>query len=582
MRSTEPAPAAWWVVIASSVVVGLIAGYGAVVFRAMIAAIHNLCFLGRLSLDYDANLHTPASPWGLGIIVVPVAGAVVVAFLVKTFAPEAKGHGVPEVMDAVYYHEGKIRPIVAAVKSIASAISIGSGGSVGREGPIIQIGAAFGSAVGQVISMPARQRAMLIAAGAGGGIAATFNTPIGGIVFAIELVMPVVSPMSLLCVALSCVAATYVGRSFFGVLPSFNVPSLALVEGPGVPVSVLPWFVLFGLLLGLAAWTMTRGLYWFEDLFDSLPGNYYTRHMSGMFLVGLIVYGFMTLSSPLFGQPNHYYVQGVGYATIMDILRGDLTAWGFLLLLAIAKLLVTVLTLGSGASGGVFSPSMFIGAALGGCVGSALTHVFPGFAATPAHFAYAGMAAMVGGTTGAAVTATIMVFEMTRDYTAILPVILTVALASAVRQWLSPSTIYTLKLLRRGHVVPQGLQGWMGELRSENIMTADFQILSEEEAKDANAVQRALLGGKVVVVKGPDDRPRGVIDPVSRLESLSSHVVVEAGHRIHEVLRAMHDAEAHVAVVTRLSATTGRPEVLGVINERDIARAAYVAAKLAD
>src|SRR6266702_886031 len=213
MRPTEPAPAAWWVIIASSVAVGLIAGYGAVVFRAMIAAIHNLCFLGQLSFEYDANLHTPASPWGLWIIL----------------APEAKGHGVPEVMDAVYYHEGRIRPIVAAVKSVASAVSIGSGGSVGREGPIIQIGAAFGSSVGQVISMPARQRAMLIAAGAGGGIAATFNTPIGGIVFAIELVMPVVSPMSLLCVALSCITATYVGRSFFGVLPSFNIPSLALV-----------------------------------------------------------------------------------------------------------------------------------------------------------------------------------------------------------------------------------------------------------------------------------------------------------------------------------------------------------------
>jgi chloride channel protein, CIC family len=582
MRSTEPGPAAWWVMIVSALAVGLIGGYGAVVFRAMIAAIHNLCFLGQLSFDYDANLHTPVSPWGAWIIVMPVAAAVVVAFLVKTFAPEAKGHGVPEVMDAVYYHDGKIRPIVAAVKSVASAVSIGSGGSVGREGPIIQIGAAFGSSVGQVISMPARQRAMLIAAGAGSGIAATFNTPIGGIVFAIELMMPVVSPMSLLCVALSCITATYVGRSFFGVLPSFNVPSLALVEGPGVPVSVLPWFVLFGLLLGLVAWAMTRGIYWFEDFFDALPGNYYTRHMSGMLLVGLIVYGFMTLSSPLFGQPNHYYVQGVGYATIMDILRGELTAVGFLLLLAFAKLLVTCLTLGSGASGGVFSPSMFIGAALGGCVGSALTHAFPGFAATPAHFAYAGMAAMVGGTTGAAVTATIMVFEMTRDYTAILPVILTVALASAVRQWLSPSTIYTLKLLRRGHVVPQGLQGWMGELRSSNVMSADFQLLSEEEARDAGAVQRALLEGKVVVVNGPDHRARGVIDSTSRREPLATHVTVEPSHRIHEVLRAMHEAEARVALVMGISGTTGRQEVLGVITEREIARAAYAIAKLVD
>src|SRR5215475_8509523 len=224
MRESEPDPAAWWVMIGSALAVGLIGGFGAVVFRAMIAAIHDLAFHGQLSVTYDANLHSAPSPWGPGIILVPVAGAVVVAFLVKTFAPEAKGHGVPEVMDAVYYHDGKIRPVVAAVKSLASAVSIGSGGSVGREGPIIQIGAAFGSTVGQSIAMPARQRAMLIAAGAGSGI-----------------------------------TATYVGRSFFGVLPAFNVPALAIVEGAGVPVSALPWFVLFGLVVGVVAWAMTRG-----------------------------------------------------------------------------------------------------------------------------------------------------------------------------------------------------------------------------------------------------------------------------------------------------------------------------------
>ena len=408
MRESEPGPAAWWVMTGAALAIGLIAGFGAVVFRAMIAAIHDLAFHRQLSFAYDANLHSAPSPWGAGIILVPVAGAVAVAFLVKTFAPEAKGHGVPEVMDAVYYHEGRIRPVVAAVKSLASAVSIGSGGSVGREGPIIQIGAAFGSTVGQIVAMPVRQRAMLIAAGAGSGIAATFNTPIGGIVFAIELMMPVVSPRSLLYVALSCVTATYVGRSFFGVFPAFDVPALAVVEGPGVPASALPWFVLFGLALGVVAWAMTRGIYWFEDFFDSLPGNYYTRHMSGMLVVGLVIYGFMTLSRPLFEQPNHFYVQGVGYATIMDILRGDLTAPGFLLLLAGAKLLVTFLTLGSGASGGVFSPSLFVGAALGGSMGSMVAQLVPDAGATPAHFAYAGMAAMVGGTTSFHLDPTLM------------------------------------------------------------------------------------------------------------------------------------------------------------------------------
>src|SRR5271157_400279 len=195
------------------------------------------------------------------------------------------------------------------IKSLASAISIGSGGSVGREGPIIQVGAAFGSTLGQVITMPVRQRALLIAAGAGGGIAATFNTPIGGIVFAVELMLPATTAMSLFSVALSCVTATFIGRSFFGVLPSFNVPSLSQGDsllrdaGPAAALSVLPWFVMFGLILGVPAWLLTRGVYWFEDLFDAMPGNYYTRHMSGMLLVGLVIYGFMAFSERLFGQP---------------------------------------------------------------------------------------------------------------------------------------------------------------------------------------------------------------------------------------------------------------------------------------
>jgi chloride channel protein, CIC family len=576
--------------------VGVIAGFGAVVFRAMIGGFHNLLFLGLWSFDYDANVHTPPSPWGAWVILVPVLGAIGVAFLVKTFAPEAKGHGVPEVMDAIYRKDGRIRPIVAVIKSLASALSIGSGGSVGREGPIIQVGAAFGSTLGQLVAMPARQRALLIAAGSGGGIAATFNTPIGGIVFAIELMLPFATPLSLLWVGLSCVTATYIGRVFFGDLPSFNVPSLPLIvpslpliEGSDLALPALPWFALLGLILGVLAWLLTRGIYWFEDLFDAMPGNYYTRHISGMLLVGLVMYGFMALSERYFGQPNHYYVQGVGYATIMDILRGELTASDFLLLLVVAKLLVTCLTLGSGASGGVFSPSMFLGAALGGCFGSTLLHVLPDLPMTPAHFAYAGMAGMVGGTTGAVLTGTIMIFEMTRDYTVILPVILTVVLACAVQNWLSPSTIYTLKLLRRGEIVPQGLQARMGEGKSRHVMTADFLLLPQEQASKPDIVRQALLREHVVVVTGPDDRILGVFDERSRLESPDGqlpppeccYVAVDPEAPLNAVLRAIDQAGARLALVTRTEPAETQ-EVLGVITERDIARLAYATARLTD
>jgi CIC family chloride channel protein len=583
--TSEPGPVPWWLMVLCALAVGVIAGLGAVVFRAMIGGFHNLLFLGRWSFAYDANVHTLASPWGAGIILVPVLGAVGVAFLVKTFAPEAKGHGVPEVMEAIYYKDGRIRPIVALVKSVASALSIGSGGSVGREGPIIQIGAAFGSTLGQLISMPARQRVILVAAGAGGGIAATFNTPIGGIAFAIELMMTSTSSLSLLLVALSCATATYIGRLFLGALPSFNVPSLFLAPGPDNVLLVLPLFVVFGMLLGVLAWLMTAGIYWFEDRFDAMPGNYYTRHMTGMAVVGLIMYGFMTLSTRYFGQPSHYYIEGVGYATIMDILRGDLTAWGFLLVLAVAKLLVTCLTLGSGASGGVFSPAIFLGAAFGGCFGGILQHIFPDLPMTPAHFAYAGMAGMVSGTTGAVITGTIMIFEMTRDYTAILSVILAAALACATRNWLSFSTIYTSKLLRRGEMAPQGLQARVGENKSQYFMTNDFVVLPQDQADEPEVVRRALLHGQVAVVIGPGNRIIGLIDERSRLETSSPeegiYVSVDPEMPLSAVLRAIDAAGARLALVVN-QAEGGGQEVLGVITERVVSRLSHAIARLAD
>lgn len=561
--------------VMATLAVGLVAGLGAIVFRDMIGGFHNLLFLGEFSFRYDANIHTAPSPWGMWVILVPVVGAVGVAFLVKTFAPEAKGHGVPEVLDAIYYHDGKIRPVVALIKSLASAISIGSGGAVGREGPIIQIGSAFASTVGQFIPMPGRQRTILIAAGAGAGIAATFDTPIGGILFAAELMLPCITPTSLFFVGLASVTATCIGRSAFGVFPAFYVPLLAGGSGPANPVGALPFFLLLGVLLGAVSWLTTRGIYWFEDFFDRMPGNYYTRHMAGMFGVGLLMAGFMAFSAPWFGQPNHYYVQGVGYATIMDILRGGIPAVGFLILLGAAKWLATCITLGSGASGGVFSPCLFIGAALGAAAGGLLNLCFPGLGLSPAQFAVAGMAAMVGGTTGAVLTAVVMVFEMTRDYTVILPVILTVAAACAGRHWLMPATIYTLKLLRRGHPVPQGLLAWMGGLRADAVMTSDFMTIPDGATPGSPSIDDLLRQGKAVVVTdeqgeivrvlttyGCDGTSKG--DPTPPL-------IIPPDEPLHSLLRRMEACGSRSAVVTRRTNPATRLEVLGVVTYREIA-----------
>ncbi len=438
--------------IGLSILGGIVSGLGAVLFRDLIGLLHNIFFLGEFSVNYDANTHTAAGPWGPFIILVPMVGAAGVTLLVTIFAPEAKGHGVPEVMDSVYYGRGIIRPIVAVVKALASALCIGSGGSVGREGPIVQIGSSFGSMIGQFLPMTQKQRITLLAAGAAGGIAATFNTPIGGMLFAVELILNEVSTATLVPVAICTITATYVGRLFFGLHPSFVIPSLtgpySSLESPQLLVS----YVALGILMGGASALCVRTLYLVEDLFDEHSfKNPYLRHMSGMLAVGVIFYLLLRLT-------GHYHVEGVGYATVQDILTGSLPGLPLLMLLFILKLATTSLTLGSGGSGGVFSPSLFLGATAGGIYGTILRMAFPALGIRPEAFAVTGMAGMVGGTTGAALTAIVMIFEMTLNYSAIVPIAITVAFAYGVRKALLRESIYTMKLTRRGHIMPNAFR----------------------------------------------------------------------------------------------------------------------------
>ena len=308
---------------------GVITGLGAVLFRDLIGLIHNLLFTGHALVHYDANIFTPPAPWGPLVILVPVLGAIGVTFLVKNFAPEAKGHGVPEVMDAIFFKGGVIRPVVALVKSLASAIAIGSGSSVGREGPIIQIGSALGSTLGQFIRMPAGQRIALVAAGAGAGIASTFNTPIGGVMFAIELMMPEVSAETFLPVAIATGTATFVGRWFFGDAPAFHVPVLQAMAVDGNALLVLVLFAVLGALTGVAAAGFIRGLYLTEEFFDRIRFRY-LRHMLGMLLLGVLLY-------ILFRTLGRYYVNGVGYATVQAVLAGQISTIWLLGLLCVCK-----------------------------------------------------------------------------------------------------------------------------------------------------------------------------------------------------------------------------------------------------
>jgi CIC family chloride channel protein len=493
------------VVCALAVAVGVVTGIGAALFRALIGFIHNLLFLGHIGFLYDASEFTPPSPWGALVILVPVLGGLGVTFIVSNFAPEARGHGVPEVMEAIYYRRGVIRPIVAVAKSLASALAIGSGAAVGREGPIIQIGSALGSTLGQLISMSVGQRIILVAAGAGSGIAATFNTPIGGVLFATELMMPEISVNTFLPVAIATGMATFIGRLFFGAQSAFQVPAnLGALPPEASSALSLLLYVVLGAVIGVAAAGFVRGLHWAESLFERVPGRY-LRHSVGMLLVGMLIYA-------LLRWRGHYYVEGVGYATIQATLMNQIGSAGFLGLLFLCKLAATSISLGSGSSGGIFSPALFMGAALGAGFAGVASIVLPGMPISAPAFAMVGMGAMVGGSTGAAMTAVAMVFEMTRDYDIVLPMILAVAVALGVRRTLSRENIYTAKLLARDHPIPKALHANMFLVQSaREAMERDVLVLDENVWFDEFLRQSAGAGGLRHVVVTRDDLIVGVI-----------------------------------------------------------------------
>jgi len=563
-------------------IVGIVTGFGALLFRIMISVIHNLFFLQSFSLSYDSSLFTPTNPWGVAVILVPVVGAIIVTFIVSNFAPEAKGHGVPEVMDAIYYKGGVIRPIVAAVKSIASAVAIGTGAAVGREGPIIQIGSALGSTFGQILKLSPGQRITLVAAGAGAGIAATFNTPIGGVMFVTELMLPEVSVNTFLPFATATGLATFLGRLFFGPDPAFSVPVMTpLPNNLGAGAFTLLLYVALGALTGIAAAAFIRGLHLAEDAFDRIPGRY-TRHIVGMLLVGMLMY-------LLFQNFGHYYVEGVGYATIQAILGGQLSGAALLALLFVCKLAATSTSLGSGSSGGVFSPSLYMGATLGGAFAGALAHVFHVSVSVPA-FAMVGMGAMVGGGTGAAMTAVTMIFEMTRDYNIVLPMILAVGASLATRRLLSRENIYTLKLIRRGHPVPRGLHANMFLVqRAQDVMETDVPIVPEEMRLDEFLLRPENKGSirHVVVTRG--NRITGVLRINTgirqQLARANSEVTLgDVANRdftivfkddvVFAVIKRMSRREATMALVVDAKSRRAIPrphQILGIITKEHVA-----------
>lgn len=411
------------VLLLYAVLIGVVGGYGAVGFRKLIGLFTILFFgIGKNSLSIFGRAD---------VLFLPLIGLVLVSVIVKRFAPEAKGHGVPEVMAAIAEKGSIIRPRVVFVKAVASALCIGSGGSVGREGPIVQIGSAFGSTLGQYLGLPERYLRLMVACGAGAGIAATFNAPIGGVMFATEVILGSFALQNFTAIVISSVVSAAIGRIYLGNHPSFPMPIYHVGH-----FKVYWMYVIIGLLSGVWGFIYIKVLYRIEDWFDARRWPFWAKAMLGGGLVGFIGIWF----------PQIF---GVGYEWVDMALKNHL---GLTLLLAllVLKLFATSITIAAGGSGGVFSPGLYQGSMLGGAIGVVMYMLFPHSGISPGAMAAMAMAGVFAGSAQAPVTSIMMLFEMTDDYNMILPLMITSVLAATVTSTLSKDTVYTLKLVRRG------------------------------------------------------------------------------------------------------------------------------------
>lgn len=535
-----------------SIIVGLLTGLGAVGFRYLIE------FFQRVFLE---NGYITLHSWYLPLVM-GVAG-LIVGLLIYYFAREAKGHGVPEVMLAVAINGGRIRGRVAILKSLASAICIGSGGSAGREGPIVQIGSALGSALGQKLGLSDRQIPLLVACGASAGIAATFNAPIAGALFSLEVILLGFTQTAFSYVVLSSVAASVVGRAFLGDTPAFTIPQYSLDHRAE--------FFLYaglGLLAAFVGILFTRSLYRLEDFFDALAIPEPVKPAIGASLVGVLA---------LLGLPQ---AMGVGYQTITQVLEGEL-AVKLVLVLIVGKLLATGLTLGSGGSGGVFAPSLFIGSMVGGAYGHFVHWLAPGIVTSPGGYALVGMAAVFAATAHAPVTAILILFELTGDYHIILPLMTSTVVATLVSSKLYRESVYTVKLKRRGIDLLAAVEKHDDPMRTVKVvdtLVTPFETVEKDWPLTKLAETFKTTGLRGLVVTDSEKRLQGIVT-VADLEGARPEQALVQDVMTSEVESVQADDSAGVAMSVMGRLQVGTVPVLqdgvvvGAVNRQALMKA---------
>ena len=542
-----------------AVTVGILAGLGSVAFRWLIGFFQRFFFDGGAEiLGFMGQYH---------VILLPAFGGLLVGLLIHfTRANETRGHGVPEVMEAVSNAGGRIRTRVAIVKTLASSICIGSGGSVGREGPIVQIGSTVGSVLGQRLHLSQEWIKTLVACGAAGGISATFNAPIAGVFFAHEVILGRIFTRHFGFVVISSVVADVIAHSFLGNLQSFSVPSYSLHS----PWELGLYFVL-GITCALVAVAFINTLYKTEDIFEAAGMPEYLKPALGGIAIGLI-----GLYSP--------YLFGVGYDGVEQALLGQI---GLITLVALLllKIVATSFTLGSGGSGGIFAPSLFMGAMLGGAFGNIANRFLPGIVAPSGAYALVGMAAFFSSAARAPITAIIILFEMTRDYAIILPLMLAVVIGTLIAYRLSRDSIYTLKLRRRGiSLHPQEEIDLLEKVNVEEVMTHNFPTVAPEMtlAQLADRFAKSKHHGFPVVDK--QGNLKGIVtlaDVEAKLSSKNLELTV-ADIATTQLITAYPDETLHDVVHRLGSNEVGRIPVvdrkapshlIGVLRRYDIVKA---------
>jgi len=538
--------------------VGLIAGCIAFLLYKLIGLFTNLAFYGHFSFNFVSPRYS-LGHLGLWVIVIPVIGGIIVGIMAKYGSSKIKGHGIPEAMEAVLANRSKIEPRVAILKPISAAIAIGTGGPFGAEGPIIQTGGAVGSLIGQVMHTTAAERKVLLACGAAAGMSATFNTPIAGVILAIELLLFEFKSRSFIPLVIASTLAAAVHMQLLGAGPMFTIAPMDFA----IP-RALPFYLLLGVICGLAAVGFTRVLYWVEDQFEKLPVDELLWPAIGALGLGIIGYF----------VPR---VLGVGYDTIGDILNGNL-ALRILIVVMIAKAAALVISLGSGTSGGLLAPMFMSSAAMGGALALGLNHLFPSAHIAAGAFALVAMGAVFGAASRATFSFIIFAFEITRDYNSVLPLMLVSVIADGVSMLLMPkASIMTEKLRRRGMRIHQDYEvdvlqhTVVSETMDREAPTIPATMTLNELADRIGSGDPEVSRHQGMLVLDGEGKLAGIItrgDVLRALEKSPSGTVLDSCSR--NVVVTYPDETLHEASEKMLRFNVGRLPVVDRADERRI------------